>query len=74
MVFDRRSPGLCLYMIGRLQEMRVLFDIDGKKQQIEILQEKTIKPDFWDDNQQAQLILKEISETAGYSEAISGNV
>ncbi|MGI6422015.1 MAG: PCRF domain-containing protein [Syntrophomonadaceae bacterium] len=36
--------------------------MDGKKAQIEILQEKTIKPDFWDDNQQAQLILKEISE------------
>ncbi len=41
--------------------MRGIFDLDGRKQRIAELEEKTTQPNFWNDNQTAQGVLKEIS-------------
>lgn len=41
--------------------MRGIFDLDGRKQRIVELEEKTTQPNFWNDNQTAQGVLKEIS-------------
>ncbi|WP_296864394.1 peptide chain release factor 2 [Thermosyntropha sp.] len=42
--------------------MRVSLDIENKKSKLRELEKKSLSPDFWDDNQQAQAILKEMSE------------
>lgn len=41
--------------------MRGIFDLDGRKKRIVELEEKTTQPNFWNDNQTAQGVLKEIS-------------
>lgn len=39
-----------------------LFDVESLAKEIEELEQKTLAPDFWDDNKEAQRILKRISE------------
>ena len=36
------------------------FDFDNKKSSLEIEENKTLKPDFWDDSSRAQIVLKKI--------------
>jgi peptide chain release factor 2 len=44
----------------------VIFDIDKKIEEINSLQKNTQEPDFWDDNEKAQEILKKINERQGW--------
>nr|MBN2278911.1 peptide chain release factor 2 [candidate division Zixibacteria bacterium] len=46
----------------RLSKLRGFFDIEGRREKINNLEQKTTSPDFWNDNQSAQTVLKEISE------------
>lgn len=46
-----------------------IFDIANKKARIEELELLTIKPDFWNDNEKAQEILKEINQLKTWTEA-----
>ncbi|HWP95362.1 MAG TPA: peptide chain release factor 2 [Syntrophomonadaceae bacterium] len=59
MIEDPRA--LCLEIINGLDEMRVSLDIEGRQSEIDALQEKTLQEDFWDNSQEAQNILKNIS-------------
>ncbi|MGB9813004.1 MAG: peptide chain release factor 2 [Thermovenabulum sp.] len=43
------------------KEMRMLFEIDAVKEEIKVLEEKTYKPDFWDDPQKAQEIMQRLN-------------
>ena len=45
-----------------MKKWGLLFDIDGQKQEIEVLQKKTLEENFWNDRQEAQKILKNISD------------
>ncbi|MGS0763340.1 peptide chain release factor 2 [Syntrophomonas curvata] len=49
-------------MIKRLEEMRASLDIDGQKKEIEALHKKTLDENFWNDRQEAQKVLKSISD------------
>lgn len=48
------------------------FDYDRKKHELELLEEKTLDPDFWNDSRQAEKILNEVKQvkawTVGYEE------
>lgn len=46
-----------------------IFDIANKKARIEELEALTAKPDFWNDNEKAQEILKEINQIKTWTEA-----
>jgi peptide chain release factor 2 len=46
------------------------FDIEGRREKINKLEELTTAPDFWGDNQKAQSILREISEHKRWIEKI----
>ncbi|HQA50360.1 MAG: peptide chain release factor 2 [Syntrophomonadaceae bacterium] len=54
--------GLCREIIDRLHELRVSLDIDGAKKEIQELEARTARENFWEDNQEALRILKRISE------------
>jgi len=41
--------------------LRGFFDLDKRREKINKLEEKTTEPEFWNDNQTAQAVLKEIS-------------
>jgi peptide chain release factor 2 len=45
------------------------FDIDIKQNEIEILQDKTSKPDFWNNNVAAQKVLQEINQRKQWVDA-----
>jgi peptide chain release factor 2 len=45
-----------------------IFDLEAKEKKIRELEKNTQQPGFWNDNQKAQLILKEISELKKWSE------
>ncbi len=38
------------------------FDVDGKKEEIDRLHEKTLEPNFWDDNRAAQQVMGELND------------
>jgi len=46
------------------------FDLDGRRDKINKLEQLTSAPDFWADNQKAQTILKEISEHKKWLEKV----
>ncbi|MBU0984082.1 MAG: peptide chain release factor 2 [candidate division Zixibacteria bacterium] len=46
-----------------------MFDLDSRAKKIAALEEKTSAPGFWDDNQAAQTVLKEISRHKKWIEA-----
>ena len=46
------------------------FDIEGRREKINKLEELTTAPDFWGDNQKAQSILREISEHKRWIEKV----
>ncbi len=48
-------------VIRSLKNYEVIFDIDDKRDEIKNLQAKTNEQGFWDDNDQAQSILKQIT-------------
>jgi len=50
--------------------LRGFFDLDKRREKINKLEEKTAAPDFWNDNQAAQAVLKEISEHKKWLEKI----
>ncbi|MDD3889986.1 MAG: peptide chain release factor 2 [Syntrophomonadaceae bacterium] len=54
--------GICLEILKNLDEVRASLDIDNRRQQIEMLQKKTMQESFWDDNLEAQRVLKQISD------------
>jgi len=45
-----------------LKKWGLLFDIDGQKREIEALHKKTLDESFWNDRQEAQQVLKSISD------------
>ncbi|SYZ74097.1 Peptide chain release factor 2 [Candidatus Zixiibacteriota bacterium] len=47
------------------------FDLEGRREKINKLEQLTTAPDFWSDNQKAQTILKEISEHKKWLEKIA---
>ncbi len=51
--------------------MRGIFDLDGRRKKIAELEEKTTQPDFWNSNQTAQGVLKEISLNKKWLESYS---
>ncbi|HOQ10406.1 MAG TPA: peptide chain release factor 2 [Syntrophomonadaceae bacterium] len=54
--------GLCRDIVDRLRELRVSLDIDGAKKEIQELEARAARENFWDDQQEAQRVLKRISE------------
>lgn len=50
--------------------MRGIFDLESRRKKVIELEEKTNRPDFWNDNQAAQGILKEISAHKKWLEAL----
>lgn len=44
-----------------MKKSEVLFDVEGLKHRIKKLEDKTCQPGFWDDNQEAQKVVKEMS-------------
>ncbi|MFZ5979489.1 MAG: peptide chain release factor 2 [Candidatus Zixiibacteriota bacterium] len=48
-------------MKQRLKKLRGIFDLDNRRDRITVLEQKTTQPGFWDNNQAAQEVLKEIS-------------
>ena len=44
-----------------------IFDIASKKETAKSLEEQTAKPDFWNDNETAQSVLKQITELNGWT-------
>jgi peptide chain release factor 2 len=44
------------------------FDLEGRKKKIAELEKLSSQPGFWNDNQKAQLVLKEISQLKRWSE------
>ncbi|UUZ82645.1 peptide chain release factor 2 [Paenibacillus sp. P26] len=49
----------------RLAELRGLFDLDLKLEQIADYEEKMSAPDFWDDNERAQKLIAEMNAVKG---------
>lgn len=45
-----------------MKKWGLLFDIDGQKREIEALHKKTLDESFWNDRQEAQQVLKSISD------------
>ncbi|MGE5417995.1 MAG: peptide chain release factor 2 [Acidobacteriota bacterium] len=60
MIEDPRS--IAGYIEQRLVEIGRSLDVDSLNQEVAALEEKTGQPGFWDDNQEAQKILRRISE------------
>lgn len=52
--------------------MRGFFDLDKRREKINKLEEKSTEPDFWNDNQSAQTILKEIADHKKWLEKVDG--
>jgi len=48
------------------------FDLEGRREKINKLQKKTADPDFWNDGQTAQSVLKEISEHKKWIDKVDG--
>ncbi|MCL5267268.1 MAG: peptide chain release factor 2 [Bacteroidetes bacterium] len=46
----------------RIDNLRGFFDVDGKKEAIEKLHQKTLAPEFWDDNRAAQQVMGELND------------
>ncbi|WP_143156243.1 peptide chain release factor 2 [Caldanaerovirga acetigignens] len=60
----------------QIKEMRIYFEIDKIKVDIQKLEEKTLDPNFWDDQQEAQKILQnlnQLKETVEEFEALQKN-
>lgn len=38
------------------------FDVDGKRLEIEKLHQKTLEPDFWNDNRAAQVVMGQLND------------
>ncbi|MCF6097227.1 peptide chain release factor 2 [Thermovorax subterraneus] len=49
----------------QIKEMRIYFEIDKIKVDIQKLEEKTLDPNFWDDQQEAQKILQNLNQLKG---------
>ncbi|MBN1781742.1 peptide chain release factor 2 [bacterium] len=54
---------------SRIDELRGIFDIDGKTEQIKILESETTQAGFWDDNENAQTVLKQITVLKSWTES-----
>ncbi|MBD3403777.1 peptide chain release factor 2 [candidate division GN15 bacterium] len=54
----------------KLEKLRGIFDLDTRRQKVEELEKRTTEPGFWDDNQSAQAVLKEINLHKRWVEAI----
>jgi len=52
--------------------LRGFFDLDKRREKINKLEEKSTEPDFWNDNQSAQTILKEIADHKKWLEKVDG--
>ncbi|MBD3224278.1 MAG: peptide chain release factor 2 [Caldithrix sp.] len=46
----------------RLNELRSIFDLDRRESTVKDLEKETIQDDFWNDNENAQNVLKKITE------------
>ncbi|MCX6827525.1 MAG: peptide chain release factor 2 [candidate division Zixibacteria bacterium] len=55
----------------RLSKLGRFLDLDGRREKINKLEQLTVAPDFWSDNQKAQTILKEISDHKKWLEKIN---
>jgi peptide chain release factor 2 len=49
-------------ILKKYEEVSGYLDLDGKKDRINVLREKSMDADFWQDNQKAQVVSKEISD------------
>jgi len=52
--------------------LRGFFDLDKRREKINKLEEKSTEPDFWNDNQSAQTVLKEIADHKKWLEKVDG--
>ena len=46
-----------------------IFDIDAKKETIQRLEKQSSEPDFWNENEKAQAILKELTKLREWTES-----
>ena len=60
----------------RVDTLGRCINIDGKRAEVERMQERTVAPDFWDDPKEAEKFLKEMAAVkfwvTGYDKAVSG--
>lgn len=54
----------------RLNELREALDIESKKRQLRELEAQSLKPDFWQDQERAREVMREINSLEGEIEAV----
>ncbi|MFC1569831.1 peptide chain release factor 2 [bacterium] len=67
-MYDELKPELENYQ-ARIDELRGIFDIPDKLEKIDALEKTTREPDFWNNNERAQSILKEITGLKSWTDA-----
>jgi peptide chain release factor 2 len=41
---------------------RSIFDLDGKREQVELLERQTLSPNFWDDQHEAKRVQRQLGQ------------